>query len=210
MSEGRRLGGLNDTDTPPWLQPVPVEEDEGPEGPSAGRLILGVIIGFVLIGGLVGGFFWFMNRDDGGTEGVQLIKADPGPYKVPAPDPGGMEIEGEGDTAFAASEGAKPLGRLDVDAVPEAPLTEGGGGQGKASPGAVATIQLGAFSSEAAANKAWTALSKRFTYIAPLTHNVISVTSGEKTLYRLRANGPDAANLCNRLRVAGEACVTVD
>ncbi|QPQ54046.1 SPOR domain-containing protein [Allosphingosinicella flava] len=209
MSEGRRLGGLNDADTPPWLQPIPVEEDEA-EGPSAMRLILGVILGIVLIGAAVGGFFWFMNRGDGGGEGVQLIKAEPGPYKVKAPDPGGMEIEGEGDTAFAASEGAKPVGRLNVDAVPEAPLTESGGGLASAAPGAVATVQLGAFSSEAAANKAWTALSGRFAYLEPLSHSIIAVTQGDKTLYRLRANGPDAASLCNRLRIAGETCVTVD
>jgi hypothetical protein len=208
MNEGRRLGGMSDIETPPWLAPVPGQEEEGDSGPSAARLILGVLLGIILIGGLVGGFFWFMNREEGST-GVQLIKAEPGPYKVRAPEPGGMEIEGKGDTAFAASEGADPVGKIDVSAVPEQPVTEGGGGVAKA-PGAVATIQLGAFSSEAAASKAWTALSKRFTYIAPLSHTVIAATSGEKTLYRLRATGPDAAGLCNRLRIAGEACVTVE
>lgn len=208
MTDGRRLGGLNDTDTPPWLQPVPVEEEE-PEGPSPGRLIAGVLLGIVLIGALVGGFFWFMNRDDHGGR-VQLIKAEPGPYKIPAPDPGGMEIEGKGDTAFAASEGAKPLGRINVNAVPEAPLTAGGGDAARAEPGAIGTIQLGAFSSEASANKAWKALSERFAYLAPLGHSIIPVEQEEKTLYRLRANGPDAVSICNRLRIAGEACVTVE
>jgi len=208
MSEGRRLSGLNDPDRPPWLEPVPVVDEDEPEGPSAARLILGVLLGIVLIGGLVGGFFWYMNRDDPAA-GVELIKAEPGPYKIKAPEPGGMEIEGEGDTAFAASEGAKPVGRIDVSAVPEAPLTEGGGNVAKA-PGAVATIQLGAFSSEAAANKAWKALSERFTYLAPLTHSIVAVTSEDKTLYRLRANGADAAGLCNRLRIAGETCMTVE
>ena len=209
MSEGRRLGGVGDGDTPPWLRPVPVEEDETPEGPSASRLILGVLIGIVLIGAAVGGLFWLVNRDDP-SGGVQLIKAEPGPYKIPAPDPGGMEIEGEGDTAFAASEGAKPLGKINVDAVPEAPLTAESGGKIAAAPGEAATIQLGAFSSEAAANKAWKALSGRFAYLEPLSHTIVTVTQGDATLYRLRANGPDAASICNRLRIAGEACVSVN
>ena len=73
-----------------------------------------------------------------------------------------------------------------------------------------ATIQLGAFSSQASANSAWKALSSRFKYLAPLSHSVTPTKSGDRTLYRLRASGPDARNLCGRLRVAGESCVAVD
>ena len=72
--------------------------------------------------------------------------------------------------------------------------------------GAAATIQLGAFSSQAAATRAWTALSGRFRYLAPLSHSVVPVQSGERTLYRLRASGADAAGICRRLRIAGEDC----
>ncbi|HEX2812998.1 MAG TPA: SPOR domain-containing protein [Sphingopyxis sp.] len=82
----------------------------------------------------------------------------------------------------------------------------------KAQAGGSATIQLGAFSSEAAAAKAWTNLSKRFPYLADLGKSVSPATAGGKTVYRLRAAAGSAANaasLCGKLRVAGENCVVV-
>ncbi|WP_422060921.1 SPOR domain-containing protein [Sphingopyxis sp.] len=78
--------------------------------------------------------------------------------------------------------------------------------------GGSATIQLGAFSSEAAATKAWTNLSKRFPYLADLGKSVSPTEAGGKTVYRLRASAGSAANagsLCGKLRVAGENCVVV-
>ncbi len=73
------------------------------------------------------------------------------------------------------------------------------------------SIQLGAFSSNEMANKAWTSLSGRFGFLAGLGHSVNSVTVGDKTLYRLRANaGAQAGATCAKLKVAGEACSVVD
>jgi hypothetical protein len=204
-----------ETERLPWLEPVE-EEDAQVSGPSTLRLMIAVILGLALIGALVGGYFWM--QGDGPTAGRgELIAAPKGPYKVPPEQVGGMTVEGEGDTAFAASEGIEPAGRIDVGAVPEAPVTEAPGAVPRRQPAerpdagaAVNTIQLGAFSSEGAANSAWKALSERFSYLAPLTHIVLPVEDGDRTLYRLRATGPDAAGICGRLRVAGEACVAVD
>lgn len=208
----------------PWLEAV--DEDDEPEGPSAAKLIAFVVIGLVAIGLIVGGLFWLGNRGDNGTGEPELIAAPKGDYKVKPEEPGGMQVEGKGDTAFATSAGADPKGAIDVNAVAEAPVTRAD--PPKAAPSATApaakpavpapasaatsggTIQLGAFSSQSGANNAWKALSGRFTYLAPLTHNVVPVESGGKTLYRLRASGPGAANLCGRLRVAGESCVSVN
>lgn len=75
-----------------------------------------------------------------------------------------------------------------------------------------AMIQLGAFSSDAAAAKAWTNLSRRFAYLADLTKSVSPVKVGDGTVYRLRVSAgtaANAANLCGKLRVAGENCVVV-
>lgn len=82
----------------------------------------------------------------------------------------------------------------------------------KAQAGGSATIQLGAFSSEGAATKAWTNLSKRFPYLADLGKSVSPAKVGSGTVYRLRASAGSAANaasLCAKLRVAGENCVVV-
>ncbi len=70
-------------------------------------------------------------------------------------------------------------------------------------------VQLGAYPTEAAANAAWTTFTKRFAYIAPLGKAVQPVATGGRTLYRLRVNAGSAnqaADICGRLRVAGESC----
>ncbi len=75
-----------------------------------------------------------------------------------------------------------------------------------------AMIQLGAFSSDAAASKAWTNLSKRFAYLDGLNRSVSPAKVGSGTVYRLRVAAGTAANaadLCGKLRVAGENCVVV-
>src|SRR4051794_7345342 len=211
----------------PWLEAV--DEDEAGEGPSALKLIVAVLIGLAAIGALVGGAFWIANRahDQGGTGEAEVIKAPPGDYKVKPDKPGGMAVEGEGGTAFAASTGAEPKGQINPNAVPEAPVTQKGPdsaappepqpkatpapapkGAAPAAPGS--TIQLGAFPDGATAERVWKGLSGRFTYLAPLSHSVVQALVNGKTYYRLRASGPGAADVCGRLRVAGEQCLRID
>jgi cell division septation protein DedD len=140
-----------------------------------------------------------------------------------------MRVEGQGDTSFAASAGSEPKGTINVNAVPEAPISQApvapaparvsppapklkpapAAPAAPAATAAAASIQLGAFSSNASAEHAWKALSGRFKYLAPLSHSVTSVKVGGKTLYRLRAGGPNASGVCGRLRVAGETCVSI-
>ena len=225
---------IEDEDRLPWLEAV--DEDEARDGPSAAKLIAFVVIGLIAIGLFVGGVFWMGNRaGQPGAEGEpEVIAAPEGDYKVKPDEPGGMKVEGEGDTAFAATGGETPNGAINVDAVPEAPVSEVPKQQAAPAPAPAprptpaappkqaaapapaapaaggAVVQLGAFSSQSGANNAWKALSSRFKYLAPLSHSVTSTTAGGKTLYRLRASGPGAKNLCGRLRVAGESCVVVD
>ncbi|WP_313538255.1 SPOR domain-containing protein [Sphingomonas sp.] len=76
--------------------------------------------------------------------------------------------------------------------------------------GAGALVQLGAFPSEGAANAAWTRMSKRFAYLAPLGKLVVPFAIPEgKTVYRLRVNAGSngqAREICGKLKVAGENC----
>ena len=95
-------------------------------------------------------------------------------------------------------------GRL-VAAAPLAPSKPNGAGA--ASGGSL--VQLGAYPSEAVANAAWTNFSKRFAYVGALGKSVQPVATGGRTLYRLRVNAGSAnqaADICGRLRVAGETC----
>lgn len=70
-------------------------------------------------------------------------------------------------------------------------------------------VQLGAFSSQAKANAAWKTLSGRFSFLSSLTQSVVPVQSGDKTLYRLRASGGNAGDICRRLKTAGESCSVI-
>ena len=223
MTDEARDAPAGDEDRLPWLEAVE-EGDEG-EGPPIAKLIGAIVIGLVAIGLVVGGLFWLgnRNRDEGNGE---IIAAPEGDYKVRPDQPGGMEVAGSGETAQAASEGAEPKGRLNTDAVSEVPVARPAAPSGSrpapasvpappsstqgASPASGAVIQLGAFSSQAGASRAWTALAARFRYLAPLRHSVLPVQSGGRTLYRLRASGPDADGLCRRLQIAGEDCALVD
>ena len=223
----------DDDDKLPWLEAV--DEDDDNTGPSPLKLLAAVVIGLIAIGLVVGGLFWMGNRDAGeGAGEPELIAAEQGDYKVPPADPGGMKVEDKGQTAIAMSEGADPKGKINVDAVPEAPVTKLPAAptpapkQVAAAPKAApapaakapaakaaapaaggATIQLGAFDSTAAANGVWQRMSGRFGYLKPLSHSVQTATVNGRTYHRLRANGPGAADICRRLQVAGESCMVV-
>jgi hypothetical protein len=228
-------GALDPDDRLPWLEAV--EEEGGEGGPSALKLIVAVLIGLAAIGGIVGGIFWMGNRDGAENGAPEVIAAPNGPYKVKPDSPGGMTVEGQGETAFDAAQGGTPNASIDTSAVTETPVTAQPKGQAPApvdkeppllkapaptnapastpnapaTPAAAggATIQLGAFPSGAAAEKAWKALSGRFGYLAPLSHSVVQADVNGKTYYRLRASGPGAAGICGRLKVAGEQCLKV-
>ena len=163
-----------------------------------------MLIGLVAIGVIVGGIFWMGNRDGAANGAPELIAAPEGDYKVKPDDPGGMTVEGQGETAFDAAQGGTPNASIDTSAVAEAPVTAAAQGPGARAarrsrrcsrrpppsnapaakaetpplrPPAAATIQLGAFPSGAAAEKAWKALSGRFAYLAPLSHSVVQARS---------------------------------
>ncbi len=72
------------------------------------------------------------------------------------------------------------------------------------------TVQLGAFSTPEKAEAAWAAAAAKSPRLAGKRKQVVAVEAGGKTLYRLRATGPDAAGLCDELKAAGLACTVVD
>lgn len=124
---GRSVGGTADEDRLPWLEPV--EEERSEDGVSAARLIAGLVVALVALGLVIGGVYWLKQRAGGpGTASGDptLIAAQPGPYKIKPVEPGGMAVKGQGDSSYAASEGADPNAKIDLSALPEAPIGKDG------------------------------------------------------------------------------------
>lgn len=113
----------NPDDKLPWLEPA--EDYERGRSPLRGKLIGGLVAVVAVVALLIGGMSWYLNRSTlpGALDGVDLIKAPGEPYKIPPSDPGGMVVDGQGDTVYAAGAGDDPGGIIDLDALPEEPIT---------------------------------------------------------------------------------------
>lgn len=233
-----------DEDRLPWLEAV--DDDDSDDGVSTGKLIGFAVAALLAIGAVIGGIALLRSGAPVPQGDGKLIAAAPGDYKVKPDAPGGMKVEGQGDSAFAASEGAEPKGKIDTAAAPEAPVkgakaapkpgfeaappkatatasvpATGGKLVAPPPPKPVATaavnapegslVQLGAFNSEAVANGAWTRLSKRFAYLGGAQKSVETAQVNGRTVYRLRVIAPgQAADICGKLKVAGEGCLIVN
>jgi sporulation related protein len=205
----------------PWLEAV--DDEDGPPGVSARKMLAALIV--VLLAALVvaGTFYWLGRQTGEVIRAPELIRSEPGPYKVRPQDPGGLDVTGESETAYETSAGADPDAQLDLDAMREqpaprpapppaesaapaepvrdepAPKPEAPAG----APGSV--IQLGFFDNRAQAERAWTALSGRFPSVAAMKKIVVPFSGG----IRLRAGAPSPAaarEACQALKTAGEAC----
>jgi hypothetical protein len=109
-----------DEDRLPWLEPAGADEPE--ERASGGRIAALVIAALLALGIVIGGIWLLRGTGSDARPGdPTLIAAPKGEYKVRPTEAGGMKVEGRGDSAFAASDGAEANGRVDLNAVPEAP-----------------------------------------------------------------------------------------
>ena len=208
----------------PWL--AAVEDEDGPRGVSARRMLAALLI--VLLGAaMVAGTFFYLGRRDAVVTGApQLIKAEPGPYKIKPTDPGGLDVAGESETAFKTSAGEDSDAQLDLSAVPETaverpkvepkavpaePAKPAAAEPAPAAPsgGKGSVIQLGAFANRAQAERAWSALSARFPAVGAMTKMIIPFSGGIRL--RAAAASPTAAkDACQALKVAGENCFVAD
>jgi cell division protein FtsN len=205
--------GLNDPDRLPWLETADgYEYDEGASPLKVAGLVLG---GLALLAAIVGGIYWLQrNQTDGAQGNGALIAAQEGNYKVAPDDREGKTFEGEGDAAFAASEGKKTGATIAVPAKTGDPKA-GAAASAPAGPtpaGAV-MVQLGAFGDAAKADQAWAGLGKRFGFLSG-TNRKIAEANGEggRKIFRLQAvtaNAAAAQQLCAKLKAAGENCLIV-
>lgn len=206
----------------PWLEPV--EDEDEPPALSArkmGAAILVVLLAAALVAGTL---YWLGNRNASeGTGAPELIKAEPGPVKIKPENPGGIDVAGDSETAFATGAGEDVDGQLDLNAVPEeaiarpqlkpdaAPASEETPAAKPAAPPAPAAanqVQLGFYGSAGEAEAAWKTLSSRFPVIAGAGKIVVPYQSGQ----RLRAgfgSPAEARAACQLLKAAGDACFVV-
>ena len=120
MTDTDRELSLQEEDRLPWLEAV--DNDDEAEGISSSKLIGFVVAALIALGVVVGGVWWLRGQQQGPNGDGTLIAAQEGDYKVKPDEVGGMKVEGQGDAAFAASEGAEANGKVDLGAQPEAPV----------------------------------------------------------------------------------------
>ena len=204
----------------PWLQAV--EDEDEPRGVSARKMLAALLVVLLAAGLVAATFFWLGRRDSQMSGPPELIRAEPGPYKVKPPNPGGLDVAGESQTAFETSAGEDRDAQLDLSKVPEeaatppreppkaAPPVEAKAPappapQPAATGGSGSVVQLGAFQNQAQAERAWTALSARFPSIKAMTKMIVPFSGGIRL--RAGADSPaEAKEVCRTLKVAGENC----
>ena len=206
----------------PWL--AAVEDEDEPRGVSARKMLAAFLIVLLAAAIVAATFFWIGRRDAQLSGGPELIRAQPGPFKVKPPNPGGLNVAGDSETAYETSAGEDRDAKLDLSKVrqpPPAPSRD----QPKRIPpnetrapvsaepaapqppagGAGSVVQLGAFANRAQAERAWSALSARFPSVAASSKMIVPFAGG----IRLRAgtgSSADARELCETLKAAGENC----
>ncbi|MBP6380544.1 MAG: SPOR domain-containing protein [Sphingorhabdus sp.] len=209
--------GLDDPDRLPWLETAEGYEYE--ESASPLKVAGLVLAGLALLAAIVGGIYWLQRNQSGGASGNgELIAAQEGDYKVAPVDREGKKFEGEGDSAFAASEGKKVEVSIDpakAKAAAQAPQQAPGATPVKSGPAPAGSgfVQLGAFSDSAKADQAWAAMGKRFGFLSGLNRRIAEgAAEGGRKVYRLQAvaaNPAAAQQLCAKLKAAGENCMVV-
>ena len=211
---------LDDSDRLPWLETADGYEYD--DGVSPLKVVGLVLAGLVLLAAIVGAVYWVQHNRTGGANGNgELIAAPAGDYKAKPEDAGGKRFEGEGDSAFAASEGTKTGATL-VPAAKTAPIAPPAAmasapvaapAPSAAAPASTVMVQLGAFGDSAKADAAWAALNKRFGFLAGMNRKIAETNvEGGRKVFRLQAvtaNSSEAQQLCAKLKVAGENCLIV-
>ena len=218
-----------DSESLPWLEAV--EDEDGPRAISARKMLVGLLLVLLAAAVVAGTMFWLGRQDPAPGGAPELIRAEPGPYKVRPSDPGGLDVAGDSETAYSTSAGEDPDAALDVRKLPQemTPLpvetavppkkippneTKEPAPDEPAAPSAPSgpTIQLGAYASTVKADTAWRLLSGRFPEVAALNKTVVTANVGGRSVYRLRATGSSDQTkaACAALRAAGESCLPVN
>ena len=226
---------LGEDERLPWLDSA---DDVDHEPRDSGRMAGFVALGLLALAALIGGIYWVSHGPSPSSQADgSLIEASKAPYKVEPAQPGGKTFQGTGDSSYKVSEGKHPDGNggavaagakaagegkpADAKATATATPTKAadakpaGAKPGAASTGAVSNapggvgVQVGAFSSHAAAEAAWTKLAAQYSALSGHGHRIVEGQADIGTVYRLQALAGDAGAataLCGTLQGAGLHC----
>jgi len=208
----------------PWL--AAVEDEDEPRGVSARKMLAALVVVLLAVALVAATFFWIGRRDAQLGGPPELIKAEPGPYKVKPPNPGGLDVAGDSQTAFETSAGEDRDSQLDLSKAKElppppqpaakdapkpapvetkAPAADDEAAPAKPTGGQGSVVQLGAFANKAQAERAWSALSARFPGVAAMSKMIVPFPGGIR-LRAAAASPGDARAACQTLKAAGENC----
>ncbi len=206
---------LGDEERLPWLESADDVDFDEP-GPDNSRMIGFGVLSVLLLAALVGGIYWVTHRGGGAAAADgSLIEASKEPYKIAPKDPGGKTFQGTGDASFKVSEGEKPVANLGGSAAPAPAAPAPAAPKPTASAAAPAAptsgvgVQVGAFSTAASAETAWSKLVTAHDALSGLSHRVVEGKADMATVFRLQAVAGDvgAANaLCAKLQAGGLKC----
>ncbi|MBO9516471.1 MAG: SPOR domain-containing protein [Porphyrobacter sp.] len=197
----------------PWLES---DDDFEPAGVDTGRIVVFAAVGLLVIVLLLGVLWWAL-RDNSGQELVadgSVIEAPETPYKTRPDNPGGLQVEGTGDTSFEVAEGKEIDGRIagSGEVVEPSIDREQAAGEGEDAPAPVARgigVQVGAYSTKEQAEAGWNTLSGRFAALQGRNHRVVQGIADSGTIFRLQAlagSADEADTLCRALKSQGGDC----
>jgi hypothetical protein len=219
----------------PWLDS---DDDEEAEASDGGRVLGLVVLGLIALATIVGGIWWSTHRTPDATlvADGSTIAAPSQAYKEAPKDPGGKTFDGTGNTAFAVSEGQTRPAKLGEGSAPavappggaaaikpgfesvkppvaaaSAPPAANAPAGAAAAAGTVSgpAVQVGAYSTRASAEAAWSRLSQQYSALSGQRHQTVEGKADIGTVFRLQALPGDAAAaqaLCGKLKSAGLAC----
>lgn len=223
---------LGEEERLPWLESA--DDLDAADHGGGNRHLVGLVAGALLVlAVLVGGIYWLTHRGSPAKPADgSLIEASKDPYKVAPSDPGGKKFAGTGDASFKVSQGERanaslagsagttppPAPRDTATPTPApsaAPAKDAGHAPAAApttpaaAPGGAVAVQVGAYSSNALAEAAWSRLTAGHDLLKGLGHRVVEGKGDIGTVYRLQAlaAGSGAANsLCSHLEADGVKC----
>src|SRR5688500_15734945 len=148
----------------PWLES---DDDYEQPGVDTGRVLAFAAVGLLAVVLLLGALWWFFGdrTDEALVADGSVIEAPDEPYRTRPDDAGGQEVAGTGETSFQVAEGERVEGRIAGSGdAPEPSIDREQAGTPTPTPSASqgsVGVQVGAYSSRAAAEAGWSQLSGR-------------------------------------------------